>query len=162
MQGGNAYVRMGKDSGLPRIEPLNQIRNHTMNAKTLEAVTKHGEQLLAIFPNATERDPVALCKKLRRIENSAHRFAEDFCNGLIQPCEDSDIDAGVDRILARVEKVLKQSESGAPVFVNLDPRGYALKICDDWMRANHGRPEVARLHQDLGGYGIVAPDLTAR
>ena len=51
-----------------------------MNAKTLEAVERHGRQLLAIFPNATERDPVTLCNKLRRVEAVAERHALMLCN----------------------------------------------------------------------------------
>lgn len=39
-----------------------------MNAKTEAAVMEHGKQLLAIFPSATERDPVKLCRKLRKLE----------------------------------------------------------------------------------------------
>lgn len=42
-----------------------------------------------------------------------------------------------------------------PVFVNSDPRGYALKIENDWMRAHGGN-----LHRDMGGYGILAPDFS--
>ena len=53
-----------------------------------------------------------------------------------------------------------------PVFVNLDPRGYSLKIDDEWMSEAKGRDEfydtAARsLHRDMGGYGIIAPDLTS-
>ena len=52
-----------------------------MNAKTLEAITRHGETLLRAFPNATEKNPVALCKKLRRIENAVAKPILDYTNG---------------------------------------------------------------------------------
>lgn len=52
-----------------------------MNAKTLEAINRHGESLLKAFPNCTEKNPVALCKKLRRIETSLARPLVDYCNG---------------------------------------------------------------------------------
>lgn len=42
-----------------------------------------------------------------------------------------------------------------PNAMERDPRGYALKIRDEWM-AKH---ETA-LHRDWGGYGIIAPDLS--
>jgi hypothetical protein len=42
------------------------------------------------------------------------------------------------------------------VFVNQDPRGYALKIDDEYMRAHS-----LDLERDGGEYGILAPDLTA-
>jgi hypothetical protein len=57
-----------------------------MNAKTKEAVKRHGESLLAAFPNATERDPIALCKKLRRIETSLAKPIQEFnANGKNEP-----------------------------------------------------------------------------
>jgi len=37
----------------------------------------------------------------------------------------------------------------------MDPRGYALKLDDEWTRAN-----APHIHRDWGGYGILAPDLT--
>ncbi len=46
-----------------------------------EAIEAHGKNLLAIFQNATERDPVALCKRLRRLEAKASRITTDYCNG---------------------------------------------------------------------------------
>lgn len=165
-----------------------------MNAKTKEAIVRHGRQLLAIFPRATEQDPVALCKKLRRLEAKGAALALRMCNGPDFRGEHEAEDLG-DAILAKVNTLLGnvhkyQPKTGAkcgcrqgvqrdncpncegtgyvidfqairnrkplvPVFVNLDPRGYALKINDEWMRANN-----VRLHSDFGGYGILAPDLT--
>ena len=52
-----------------------------MNHKTLEAITRHGETLLRAFPNAIEKNPVALCKKLRRIETATRQVMTDYCNG---------------------------------------------------------------------------------
>lgn len=43
------------------------------------------------------------------------------------------------------------------VFVNLDPRGYALKIDDEYMRAHN-----LKLHTDMGGYGILAPEINQK
>lgn len=126
-----------------------------MNAKTLEAVRKHGGQLLVIFPNATERDPVALCRKMRRVEAVAHKLAEDCCNWLSM--ESPEFENRREKVLIRMEKILGKSTANGDgaVFINLDPRGYALKIDDAWMRAFD-----AKLHTDWGGYGIIAPDLT--
>lgn len=124
-----------------------------MNAKTLEAVKKHGEQLLVIFPNASERDPVALCRKVRRIEAVAHKLAEDCCNWLSM--ESEEYTERHTKILNRLVDVLG-SVSSLGVFINLDPRGYALKIDDEIMRAGK-----FKLHTDWGGYGILAPDFTA-
>lgn len=124
-----------------------------MNAKTLEAVTKHGEQLIAIFPDCTEREPVALCRKVRRIEAVAHKLAEDCCNWL--STESEEFTKRHDAIQARLGKLL--GVGGPNVHINLDPRGYALKIDDQAMRDGG-----YRLHCDWGGYGIIAPDLTTK
>jgi len=39
------------------------------------------------------------------------------------------------------------------VFINGDPRGYALKINDKYVRENQ-----LRIYSDMGGYGIIAPE----
>ena len=161
-----------------------------------EAIEAHGRNLLAIFPNATERDPVALCKKLRRLEAKASKITTDYCNGDFDAGENGEkLDAALDAILAKVNAILGnvneyQPKTGAPcscrpgimrdncaacegtgrqidfaairnrkplvpVFINRDPRGYALKIREIWMRNYSGN-----LHRDWGGYGILAPDFT--
>jgi len=158
-----------------------------------ERIRQHGEALLAIFPKATEQDPVKLCKRLRRLEADASAIGLRLCNG--PEYAEGEDDAACDAVLAKVNKLLGnfreyQPKTGAkcgcrrgvqrdncpscegtgyaidfaairnrsplvPVFINRDPRGYALKINDDWMRATD-----CRLHRDWGGYGIIAPDLT--
>lgn len=121
-----------------------------MNARTLEAVTKHGKNLQAIF--GLTGDPVQLCKRLRRIENEGSRLALAMCNvGM-----DEDVwENSKAWILARADKILGFTEKGIPVFFNGDPRGYCLKIDDEWMRTHD-----VRLYRDWGGYGIIAPDLS--
>ena len=123
-----------------------------MNAKTTAAVMKHGENLQAVF--GVEGDPVALCKALRRLEARGAALGLRLCNG------PAITEAAADRITAAIldkaDKLLGFREKGIPVFLNRDPRGYALKIDDAWMREN-----APRFHRDWGGYGIIAPDLTA-
>lgn len=159
-------------------------------------IREHGENLLTIFPNATDRDPVSLCKKLRRLEGQAESLAARNCNGPEFPETGPDsYESRTDAILAKVNALLGnineyQPKTGAkcgcrrgiqrdncpacegtgyaidfaairnrkplvPVFLNGDPRGYALKIESDWMRERL----KLRLHTDWGGYGILAPDL---
>lgn len=171
-----------------------------MTATQLDAIEKHGRQLLAIFPNARESDPVKLCKKLRRLEAQAAAVALRLCNG--PEYADGEADKLTDAILANVNKLLGnvreyQPKTGAkcsckrgiqrdncpacegtgmlidfrairehkplvPVFINRDPRGYALKIDDEWIRqqrADHRTVHMAGIHQDWGGYGILAPEI---
>lgn len=132
-----------------------------MNAKTLEAIKRHGETLLAAFPNATEKDPVALCKKLRRIETATHRVMVDYCNGT---CDASDAHAAKVKALDRAGKLLAVTFDGQhyPIHINQDPRGYALKVDDEWTSKFNDKRYQAKLpalHRDMGGYGILAPDL---
>lgn len=141
-----------------------------MNAKTLEAVRKHGQALLLAFPNATEQDPVALCKKLRRIETSLSKPLTDYCNGTFQDDEEgTEMDLVCAKATDRVSNLLGANEiMAAHFFVNRDPRGYALKLDDEWTRnynfgetlRNNGQVPAIRIYTDMGGYGILAPDLT--
>lgn len=130
-----------------------------MTAAQEAAIRKHGECLLAIFPNATERDPVALYKRLRLLEGKAHAIALRLCNGPAFEFEDQ-ADRKIDGILDSVHQLLAiQENDGTPnVFVNRDPRGYALKISHAWCASNPGLP----IHRDWGGYGIVAPDIDVK
>lgn len=160
---------MGNDA---RENKNNSTEIKTMNAKTLEAIRRHGETLLAMFPNATEKDPVALCKKLRRIETSLTAPLVGYCNGTHSEAQ---VDKAEAQALKRLGALLwGNTVPDVPVFVNRDPRGYALKIDDAWMREKgysltkqnrhtngSGSVAVARLHRDMGGYGIIAPDLNS-
>jgi hypothetical protein len=174
-----------------------------MNAKTKAAVTAHGQNLLAVFPGAVERDPVELCRKLQRLERDGEALALRLCNG--PEISEADADAETARILGKVNALLGnareyQPKTGAacgcrrgvqrdncaacegtgrvidfrairnapplvPVFLNRDPRGYALKIDEEWLQAarRDGRTVGAVgccIYQDWGGYGIIAPNLT--
>lgn len=127
-----------------------------------ERIVRHGKQLLAIFPDATEQDPYRLCASLRRIESAAHKFAEDCCNHL--DLTDAEHTSRVNGFLARANTLLgngsdehKYGIGKTPIFVNGDPRGYALKIDDEYMRAHK-----IDLHRDWGGYGIVAPEIDGK
>jgi hypothetical protein len=124
-----------------------------MTLKQEVAIRKHGEQLNAIFH--TGLDPVVLCKKLRRIEGAAHKLAEDACNYLSM--ESGEFAHRKNLLTARITSLLllepmKPTNKG--VFINLDPRGYALKIDNQYMRDHN-----LQLHRDMGGYGILAPEI---
>ncbi len=164
----------------------------TKRQQMYERIRKHGEQLLAIFPDAVERDPVKLCKQLRSLEHRAARLAVDHCNGDI---DGEEYERLSELMLKRVNALLGnrheyQPKTGAkcgcrrgvecdncptcegtgrvidfnairnrkplvPVFFNGDPRGYTLKIRDEYAREHQ-----LKIHRDWGGYGIIAPDLS--
>ena len=60
----------------------------TKHERMMADIKRHGERLLALYPNAVERDPVKLCKKLFAVEREARRYTTDYCNGDIQPDDD--------------------------------------------------------------------------
>jgi hypothetical protein len=117
-------------------------KEKTMNKKQMmyDKIQKHGDNLKAIFN--LDIDSVKLCKQLFRLENEAHRLAEDYCNGITE-----NIESEIDKIIDKVKKILNTNE----VFFNGDPRGYALKLCDQFSKDKN-------IHKDWGGYGIIAPD----
>lgn len=122
----------------------------TKKEKMYARIALHGHQLNTIFESAY--DPIELCKRVRRIEGKAHFLALQYCNGDL----DWDlVETKIEHCLKSLDKILKFSEKKIPVFINLDPRGYALKIQDDYMADNH-----LSLCRDWGGYGIIAPDLS--
>lgn len=122
---------------------------HTKAQRMYDRIRKHGADLDRIF--GLDEDPVALCKRLRRLESKVHRLAEDYCNGLIESPA-YEMQAG--QILTKVDKLLRYKSAGVPVILNGDPRGYALKIDDAYVREHN-----LDIYRDWGGYGILAPDL---
>ena len=120
-----------------------------MNKKEIlySRITRHGQNLKAMFNLDRDIDPVKLCKRLLRLETKAHRLAVDFCNGDIDQLE---WDKKADQILTKVETILKNKKV---LFLNGDARGYALKIDDEYLKNNN-----FNIHRDWGGYGIIAPD----
>ena len=142
-------------------------------AEMYAAIEQHGKNLLALFPNAKIKEPIALCKALRRLEVKAHRAAENWCNGVPGPKapaaeHDSDYwgDVGI-RLAATAETILGMpvpALDDTGVIFNGDPRGYALKIdyVDGPKAYRGGLENNVVLYKDLGGYGIIAPDLMPR
>ena len=124
-----------------------------MNKKQLmyDRINAHGQQLKSIFKLDPNIDPVKLCKQLFRLENKAHRLAEDGCNGVIY-----DTEPQAEEIVKKVCKILNIPYESDRVFFNGDPRGYALKFTSRYSR--YLRSCNINIHQDWGGYGIIAPD----
>ena len=134
----------------------------TKKEKMYQEIKQHGENLNAIFETGIE--PVALCKKLHRLEVKARHATTCLCNtntlnllelnqwtgyDIKQATEDEQ-DAFFDKIKKSVVKILSNKAKNA-FFVNFDARGYALKL----------RPEFCKdkkIHQDWGSNGILAPE----
>ena len=77
-------------------------------------------------------------------------------------------DAAEAKAIARLKKILGCAQTDIDergIFVNRDPRGCALKIGDDFTRDwNNSMLKVGReeIYTDMGGYGLIAPDLTTK
>ena len=128
-----------------------------MKTKTAAACQNHFNHLAAIFPGLRGRDPLNTCRALRRLEVEVTRWSEAVCNGDIDPSEDerrSTLDA-FDRRLIRILGAAQDDPAAMALHINLDPRGYALKLDDEYVRAND-----IEIYRDWGGYGIIAPDLS--
>jgi hypothetical protein len=128
----------------------------TKKERMYQAIEKHGANLNSIFNTAF--DNVTLCKRLHSLEVKLHKFAEDYCNGVMTE-ENYDIEENV--IAKKVAKILGRKVSTAdgvptyPLYFNRDPRGYSLKLDDEYVRDNN-----LDIHKDWGGYGILAPDFS--
>lgn len=129
----------------------------TQKERMYQQIQKHGENLNAIFH--TGLDPIKLCKRLRSLENKAHKLATDYCNGDVDT-DKWEIEQSP--ILAAVRKVLypngmTNSPLDCCIFINGDARGYALKIKEDYVRNNN-----LTIYRDWGGYGILAPEFDGK
>ena len=144
-------------------------------------IREHGLGLIKFFgldPDLVS--PVELCKKLRKLENEAHKITTQLCNGF--PDLDHDLQEDyIKHLEDRLDKIEEkardyldshQLKKSAPrrwarklnaIFINGDPRGYALKLgheCVKHFENLKDNPEDFP-HKDWGGFGILAPDLTS-
>ena len=146
---------------------------------TTAMIREHGLGLIRFFgldPNLV--DPINLCKKLRRLENKAHRITTQLCNGFPEHLLHLDnevledyskhlevklcrIEGKVrDYLWANQPKLKKNFKKINAIFINGDPRGYALKLDTETIKYFEELGEDFP-HKDWGGYGIIAPDLTS-
>ena len=94
-----------------------EMLEDTKKSRMYDKITKHGENLNKIF--GLDEDPVALCKKLLRLENKISRVNTDWANGDIEEDEQDKVEK---QVLASLDKILGYKSKNIPVFVNTDPR----------------------------------------
>lgn len=114
-------------------------------------IISHGNGLIEFF-NLPMQDPISLSKKLFKLENKAHSIAIRYANGIMQTDE---YGKEANKILVSLSKIIGRNNM-KKVFINGDPRGYALKIDDKYRDRLHS----VGIHRDWGGYGIIAPDFS--
>ena len=120
-----------------------------MKTEQLNKIVEHGKKLNKIFN--TGLDPLVLCKKLRRIETKANRLAVDYCNGDISMTQWI---AYENKAIVSLRKILNWNSNKIHIFINSDPRGYALKIHDKTVKDLD-----LDIERDWGGYGLIAPEI---
>jgi hypothetical protein len=87
-----------------------------------------------------------LWQALNRLEHTAHKRAEDYCNGTVTV---EQWEAFAEKAERAVGVIFGKVPAG--FHLNGDPRGYALKLDPD-----HGATIPEGMHKDWGGYGILA------
>lgn len=96
-----------------------------------------------------ETPGLALWRQLRRIESWLSIYSVKYCNG--------DIDTGKwEAIKDQAQNRLSRVFGGRipdGIFINGDPRGYALKLDNEKVQLPEG------MEKDWGGYGILAAEI---
>lgn len=122
-----------------------KTRTHTTAART-----RHQSALSTLHATGNG-DGLKMWRSLRKLETTAHRAAEQYCNGEI----DSE---GWEKISDSVKESARKLFGGKlpdQFFVNGDPRGYALKICGP-EAGNPGGYIPEGMQTDWGGNGCLA------
>jgi len=115
-----------------------------------ERISKHVEMIQKMFNlpySQTNSEALVFFKKIRLLENRAHKLAERWCNGKVSEFA---FEKGQKSILTEIDEILHYSKKEIKVIFNSDPRGYALKIEEEKL--------PPALFKDWGGFGIIAPD----
>lgn len=120
-----------------------------------ERINKHIAQLRAVFPALKKRPEHDIEGVLAHHERRAHRAAERLCDDANYG--NDAYDRTVEPIKAELRRFLGLDETKIHVFVDGDPRGYALKIDDADIRALREKG-VSFDQRDWGGYGILWPN----
>ncbi len=135
-----------------------------MNVKQIRAIEQHCKVLQSIFPKTRKMDPLELYNKLHRLEATAARIGLRGCNG--PEWKPGEKQKAEDRVLTQVNRLLDFRALNVPVFVNDDPRGYALLVEEQWTwgentrRIGPKKPNIRPLRTDMGGCGILCPNFT--
>ena len=107
------------------------------------------------FNHIKKLQSIGLCvdfSDLKKLEKRGQKLAEDCCNFLSM--EDATFKRRETRLLNDITKAFNGSLP--PGFkLNLDPRGYALKLDFTKVRDNKNYLEI---ETDFGGFGILVPE----
>lgn len=110
------------------------------------------EQLARSINPQNTATGLQIWRKLNRLEQQASAATTAYCNGTIT-------DHQLETTCAYVEKAVVKIFGGLPpsFHINLDPRGYALKLASNDNGTVAATPFA--LHQDWGRNQILAPTI---
>lgn len=86
---------------------------------------------------------------LLQLEEVSHKQCESWCNVGYTDDERDDFEKLVFKLICDVLHI----DGHEAIIFNGDPRGYALKVCDDFVRKS-----TVNIYRDMGGYGILVPN----
>lgn len=120
--------------------------------KLYKLIFTHGERVKKFFNMPASTDPIALCKRLRRLEVKAQQVQDIHAQGKYEISAIKE--AG---IMCKLKNILMPDSTpeeflSKRIFLNTDQRGYALKISDEVVKGH-------TFYRDWGDFGIIAPDL---
>ena len=110
-----------------------------------ERMQQHIKNLKRLFPRLRRLEDADALEILYRLEAKQSRAAVAYCNGDMQMEEYEVLTA---RMLLRLQDILGR---GAPLVLNGDPRGYALKLDEEWCKGK-------KIATDWGSFGLLFPD----
>ena len=113
-----------------------------------EIRTKHLTNLSVIFGLTYDMTKIVF-KHLKAIEMNGHKLSLDYCNGDI---ESEAFEKEIVELKIKLHKLLPELVT-KNMFFNSDPRGYFLKLEDEFVRQNN-----INIERDWGGYGIICPE----
>jgi hypothetical protein len=111
---------------------------------------KHELLLKAIFPDAID----GFIDELYELEAKVCKANEDYCNGLIDGYR---WEFKHKVFEGKLEDILNPINPDV-LYVNGDPRGYGLKIESEEKNRLYQQENI-NIYSDMGGYGILAPEL---
>ena len=120
--------------------------------KLYKLIFTHGERVKKFFNMPASTDPIALCKRLRRLEVQAQRVQDMHANGQYE--ESARAEA---KIIVKLKNLLQPDATPEDflkfgIFLNTDQRGYALKLPEEVVKGH-------KFYKDWGLFGIIAPGL---
>lgn len=121
----------------------------------IRQLERHGKVLQKIFPVTKDMDPLDLMGRLYKIEKRAAAIGLRLCNG--PDFKEGERERKEFAVMMALERVLG-IKAHSRIFVNGDPRGYALKFSDNCTRHWNENHPNHRLHSDWGGFGILCPE----